>query len=131
MGPAQLARAELTFKRRGAGAVFFGRFVALLRILAGLLAGALRMPYSRFLAANTAGGVCWACATTFLVYGLGEAADRWLQDASWIALVVVVLAGVATTLFLRWRARRVLADHVAEPAVAGGATTPGPAGPAQ
>ncbi|MDT5241692.1 MAG: hypothetical protein QOD97_3890, partial [Mycobacterium sp.] len=33
------------FTRWGVWAVFFGRFIALLRIFAGPLAGALKMPY--------------------------------------------------------------------------------------
>ena len=63
-------------------AVFFGRFIALLRIFAGPLAGALRMQYRRFLAANVLGGICWAAGTTFAVYLLGIVAERWLQRFS-------------------------------------------------
>ena len=58
-GPGHIAVAERVFTRHGAWAVFFGRFIALLRILAGPLAGALRVPYRRFLAANAAGGIVW------------------------------------------------------------------------
>ncbi|TFV31688.1 DedA family protein [Streptomyces sp. T1317-0309] len=46
----------------GMWAVFFGRFIALLRIFAGPLAGVLRMPYWKFLTANLLGGVVWAGA---------------------------------------------------------------------
>ena len=56
------------FARWGVWAVFFGRFVALLRILAGPLAGALRVPYRKFLVANASGGIIWATGTTFVVY---------------------------------------------------------------
>src|SRR5690242_15305466 len=41
LGPPQLARAETIFQKWGVWAIFFGRFIALLRILAGPLAGAL------------------------------------------------------------------------------------------
>ena len=51
-GPGHVALAERVFTRYGVWAVFFGRFIALLRILAGPLAGSLRMPYFKFLAAN-------------------------------------------------------------------------------
>ena len=44
LGPPHLAHAERIFARWGVWAVFFGRFVALLRILAGPLAGALKVP---------------------------------------------------------------------------------------
>ena len=48
-GPGHVLLAEKLFTRWGARAVFFGRFIALLRIFAGPLAGALKMPYPRFL----------------------------------------------------------------------------------
>jgi membrane protein DedA with SNARE-associated domain len=57
--------AESVFTRWGVLAVFFGRFIALLRIFAGPLAGALKMRYPKFLAANVLGGICWATGTTF------------------------------------------------------------------
>jgi membrane protein DedA with SNARE-associated domain len=50
-GPPHVAAVERLFARWGVLAVFFGRFVALLRIFAGPLAGALRMPYRGFLPA--------------------------------------------------------------------------------
>ena len=87
--------AERLFDRWGARAVFFGRFIALLRIFAGPLAGALKMRYSRFLLANVSGALCWAGGTTALVYYAGMAAERWLtRGFSWIALVVAVVGGV-------------------------------------
>ena len=86
--------------------MFFGRFVALLRILAGPLAGALRVPYRRFLIANAAGGLVWAFGTTYLLFYLGQAAEHWLKDISWAGLVLAVLAGVVSTAWLRRRAKR-------------------------
>jgi membrane protein DedA with SNARE-associated domain len=119
LGSEQLARAELIFARWGVWAVFFGRFIALLRILAGPLAGALRVPYRKFLLANATGGIVWATSTTLLVYWLGRAAEHWLKDFSWAALVVAVAAGLVTTWLLRRRARRTLALPPRLPAVVG------------
>jgi membrane protein DedA with SNARE-associated domain len=110
LGPTHLVRAEQLFARWGVWAVFFGRFIALLRILAGPLAGALRVPYRKFLVANATGGLVWAFGTTYLLFYLGRAAERWLKDLSWAALAVAVLAGVASTLWLRHRARRAATD---------------------
>ena len=103
-GPAHLARAERMFERFGVWAVFFGRFVALLRILAGPLAGALRVPYRKFLVANAAGGIVWSFGTTFVIYFVGRVAEKWLKDFSYIALLVAVAGGIVTTLYLRHRA---------------------------
>jgi membrane protein DedA with SNARE-associated domain len=105
-GPAQMARADAIFARWGVWAVFFGRFVALLRILAGPLAGALHVPYRKFLLANATGGIVWASGTAFVIYVLGHAAQKYLSGFSWVALVVAILFGIGTTLYLRRRAAR-------------------------
>ena len=102
-GPGHVALAKQLFARWGVWAVFFGRFVALLRIFAGPLAGALKMKYPRFLAANATGALVWAGGTTAVVYYAGLAAERWLARFSWVALVVGVLVGVGMTLLLRER----------------------------
>ncbi len=131
LGPDQLARAERTFDRYGVWAIFFGRFIALLRVLAGPLAGALRVPYPRFLAANAAGGIVWAGGTSLAIYSIGQAAERWLASFSWVALVVAVLCGVGTTLFMRSRAKKSHAGSVATgAAVAAVASVSGGASPA-
>lgn len=111
LGPHHIDRAERIFARWGVWAVFFGRFVALLRILAGPLAGALRVPYRKFLIANAGGGIVWAFGTTYVLFFLGRVAERWLKDLSWMALVIAVLCGIATTLWLRSRARRATAEE--------------------
>ncbi|MFI7522061.1 DedA family protein [Micromonospora globbae] len=119
LGPEHLARAEQTFARHGVWAIFLGRFVALLRILAGPLAGALRVPYGRFLAANAAGGLVWAFATTYLLFHLGRVAEHWLSSFSWVGLALAVLAGLGSTWWLRRRARRAHGQADREEAVPG------------
>ncbi|MBP2704171.1 DedA family protein [Microbispora sp. RL4-1S] len=122
-GPAHIAKAEQFFGRWGMWAVFFGRFVALLRILAGPLAGALRMPYWRFLIANVLGGALWAGGTTTAIYYLGRAADKWLKNFSWAGLGVAVVFGLATTLWMKRKAAKAAeqeeAAESAEPVSAG------------
>jgi membrane protein DedA with SNARE-associated domain len=115
LGPEHLARAEHAFDRWGVWAIFFGRFIALLRIAAGPLAGALRVPYLRFLVANATGGIVWAGGTATVIYILGKAAERWLQRFSWVALVVAIAAGIASTLVMRARARRASRANDADP----------------
>jgi membrane protein DedA with SNARE-associated domain len=119
-GPPHLARAERLFQRYGVWAVFFGRFVALLRILAGPLSGALHVPYRKFLVANAAGGIVWSFGTTFVIYFVGRVAEKWLKDFSYIALIVAVVGGIASTLFLRHRAA--VAHRAEEAAMAKGAS---------
>jgi membrane protein DedA with SNARE-associated domain len=130
-GPEHLARAERMFARWGVWAVFFGRFVALLRILAGPLSGALHVPYRKFLVANAAGGIVWAFGTTYLLFYVGRAAEHWLKDLSWAALGVAVLCGVVSTLWLRRRARSAPAEPAGQPtgALVRPVDTPGAAAP--
>jgi membrane protein DedA with SNARE-associated domain len=109
-GPGHVALAKHLFARWGMWAVFFGRFIALLRILAGPLAGALRMRYVHFLAANASGALCWAGGTTAVVYYLGLAAEKWLSRFSWVALVVAIIAGIGLTLLLKERTRNLIAQ---------------------
>jgi membrane protein DedA with SNARE-associated domain len=113
-GTGHVALAKRLFARWGVWAVFFGRFIALLRIFAGPLAGALKMRYPHFLAANASGGLLWAGGTTAVVYYAGLAAERWLSRFSWIALVVAVLIGIGMTLLLRERTSRLIAELEAD-----------------
>ncbi|BBY08198.1 DedA family protein [Mycobacterium noviomagense] len=122
-GPGHVAFAERLFDRWGARAVFFGRFIALLRIFAGPLAGALKMRYRRFLVANVSGAICWAGGTTALIYFAGVAAERWLTRFSWIALVVAVVAGAIAAALLRERTSRAIAELEAEHAAKSGSAT--------
>lgn len=112
-GPKYVAFAERVFTKYGMWAVFFGRFIALLRIFAGPLAGSLKMPYPKFLAANIAGGAIWATGTTYVIYYLGVAAEKWLSRFSWIGLLAAIVVGVAASLWLKRKTGR-LVDANAE-----------------
>ena len=87
-------------------AVFFGRFIALLRIFAGPLAGVLQMPYWRFLIANVLGGILWAGGTTAVIYYVGVVAESWLKRFSWLGLVLAVLIGLTSMLVIKRKAKK-------------------------
>ncbi|MFJ8822338.1 DedA family protein [Streptomyces sp. NPDC102467] len=114
-GPAHIATAERSFEKWGMWAVFIGRFIALLRIFAGPLAGVLHMPYWKFLIANFLGGVVWAGGTTAVIYYLGIVAEDWLKRFSYVGLGLAVLFGLASMLFMKRRAAKVAAETAAEP----------------
>ncbi|SCK58800.1 DedA family protein [Streptomyces sp. WMMB 322] len=124
-GPHHVASAERAFERWGVWAVFFGRFVALLRIFAGPLAGVLRMPYWKFLAANVLGGIVWAGGTTAVVYYVGIVAEAWLKRFSWMGLVIAVMFGIGSMIVMRRRARRADAEHATAAVAAGEAQDAG------
>lgn len=115
-----VATAERSFEKWGMWAVFFGRFIALLRIFAGPLAGVLHMPYWKFLTANLLGGICWAGGTTAVVYYVGIVAEDWLKRLSYVGLAAAVLVGVASMLIVRRKAKKVqVTEREAEPVSAG------------
>lgn len=99
------------FRRHGGKIVFFGRFVALLRVLAALLAGANHMPWPRFLVMNAAGGLVWAATFATAAYVFGDRVSR-LEGPIAIALLAVVAAGVAVALFTAHRYERRVMDRI-------------------
>jgi membrane protein DedA with SNARE-associated domain len=114
-GPRHVVLAERVFTAHGAWAVFSGRFIAVLRIFAGPLAGALKMPYGRFLAANAAGGIAWAAGITYLIWFLGVAAEGWLSRLSWLGLIAAAAAGLVISLLVRKKVRRLARHSEAQP----------------
>ena len=71
-----LERGEEFFARRGAAAVFFGRWLPGMRVVTSWLAGADRMRWRRFLLWNALGGIAWASTVGSLAYLLGQKAHR-------------------------------------------------------
>ena len=67
---------QFLFLRHGGKVVFFGRFIPILRILAGILAGMNRMPWRRFLLANAAGALLWSVVLGTSAYAFGRALLR-------------------------------------------------------
>lgn len=82
------------FQRHGGKAVFFGRFVAVLRVFAAFLAGANRMPWRRFVLFNAAGGLVWAILMGLLGYALGASVQGPLGIATFALAALVVVGGV-------------------------------------
>jgi membrane protein DedA with SNARE-associated domain len=113
-----VAMAERSFQKWGMWAVFFGRFIALLRIFAGPLAGVLHMPYWKFLVANVLGGICWAGGTTAVIYYVGIVAESWLKNFSYLGLVAALLIGVVSMLVVKNRAKKSMAEAEAEQSAA-------------
>ena len=112
---ANIGLAESSFQKWGMWAVFFGRFIALLRIFAGPLAGVLHMPYWKFLIANVLGGILWAGGTTAVIYSVGVVAEAWLKRFSWLGLVLAVLIGIASMLVVKNRAKKAAAQRAETP----------------
>ncbi len=89
------------FVKYGNGVVFFGRFVAILRMFAALLAGANGIPAARFFMFNIAGGVCWASLFGFGAYALGSEIYKISGVLSAISFGIFVAAGYAFSMLIR------------------------------
>lgn len=95
----KFARTEEFLHRRGAAAVFLGRFVALFRALMPAIAGASKMHYPVFLRWNALGGIVWGTSFVLLGHAAGKSWEAVAHRASTGLLiavgVIVVLAVVA------------------------------------
>jgi len=87
--PEQLERLREQFLRHANASVLMGRFVAVLRVVAGPMAGAVGMPYRRFLLCNSVGAVLWAATMVSLAW-LG---GRWIPFSQMVGGVVNVGLG--------------------------------------
>jgi undecaprenyl-diphosphatase len=100
---AKLERVRGFFVRHGPKTVFFGRFIALLRTWAALLAGTAEMPYGIFTLYNVMGGIAWASVFGTLGYIFGRSLpllERYIGQAS---LAAVLLVALIIALVIGWR----------------------------
>jgi membrane protein DedA with SNARE-associated domain len=97
----RLKLGQYLFRRHGGKIVFFGRFVAILRTLAAVLAGANRMSWPRFLLMNALGGICWAALFGGGAYLFGEQINRVAGPVRLLLLVAAIGAAAAGIVFFR------------------------------
>jgi membrane protein DedA with SNARE-associated domain len=83
---------EYLFLRYGGKIIFIGRFVPLLRSLAGILAGANRMPWRQFMLANIVGALAWASFFGFAAYLFGHQVHKF---AGPVVIVIGIAAAIA------------------------------------
>jgi undecaprenyl-diphosphatase len=119
-------RALAYVKDKGGRAVFFGRFVGVLRALVPAVAGSAGMPYRTFAIFNVAGGIIWAGGFVLLGVAAGGSyalVEKWAGRAS-LVLLLIVLVAIGLVAIARWlrehldllRAKR--DDLLARPGVA-------------
>jgi membrane protein DedA with SNARE-associated domain len=101
-----LMRGEKLFERYGAAAVLFARFVFGLRVIAGPLAGILRMPWSSFALFNFVGASLWVTAISLVGFFFGSRWSRLVRLSNRFDLVLAVVF-VFVVLAIWWRNRQV------------------------
>jgi membrane protein DedA with SNARE-associated domain len=114
---ARLKLGQYLFLRHGGKIVFFGRFVAVLRACAALLAGANRMRWRRFLVFNAGGGVIWATLYGLGGYVFGRSVHRFAGPLGIAVAAIVVIAAIALWIVFRRHEKRL--EAAAERALPG------------
>jgi len=102
--PATISRGEDLFLRYGAATVFVARFITGMRVIAGPLAGVLRMDWRKFVIFNFLGAALWVTVISSAGFLFGKHWDdlvEILRDAN-----VAVVAGVCILLAILWWRRR-------------------------
>jgi membrane protein DedA with SNARE-associated domain len=122
LGPPRIKVGQYLFLKHGGKVVFFGRFFAVLRVLAALLAGIDRMAWRRFLVANMAGAILWATLYGGGAYLLGDQIRR-LEGPAGLVLLAGGAVGFAIGIVVM-RRHHVRLEEIAERAL------PGPLPPA-
>jgi membrane protein DedA with SNARE-associated domain len=92
---------QYLFLRHGQKVVFFGRFIPILRVLAGLLAGMNRMRWRQFLIANAAGAVLWVIVIGMGAYAFGRTLLRMTGPVAVCLFLVGAAALIGAGLFVR------------------------------
>jgi len=100
-----LLRGENLFASYGAVTIFFARFVFGMRIVAGPMAGVLRMPWRKFLIFNFLGAGVWVTVISSAGYLFGRHWGRLERDIKRFDIAIAILALLAAA-WLWWRGRR-------------------------
>ena len=98
-------RGEELFARYGAVTVFLARFVFGMRVIAGPMAGVLRMPWRKFTVFNFLGAVLWVTVISGVGYLFGQHWERLAGEVKRIDIAAAILLALVAVL-LWWRSRR-------------------------
>ena len=97
--------AEELLHRYGPIAIFFARFIAGARIVAGPLAGVLRMHWKTFALFNFLGAVTWVTVIASIGYLFGSQLDRLLATVKHVELAFLILLLIGLAVYL-WRRKK-------------------------
>jgi membrane protein DedA with SNARE-associated domain len=104
-------RGERLFARYGCVTIFFARFIFGLRVLAGPLAGVLKMPWREFALFNVLGAALWVTVISTLGYLFGRHWGALLRFMSRFNVAVFILAVVLVAAWYWWRRWRADAEN--------------------
>lgn len=87
-----LQRAHDFYEKYGGRAVILARFIPIVRTFCPPVAGAAKMPYSRYVMFDIVGGVGWVSATILGGFFLGRTIPNISERIHYVILVVIVLS---------------------------------------
>ena len=100
-----LERGERLFAKYGSHTIFFARFIVGMRIIAGPMAGVLRMPWRSFALFNFLGAAVWVTTISLIGYFFGSEWEDLLRIMKRVNVGIFIAAAVVIA-FLYWRYRR-------------------------
>lgn len=97
-------KAERLFARYGAALIFVARFIFGVRVIAGPLAGALRMHWRKFAIFNVMGAALWVTVIAGVGYLFGRHWERLVHHLKQFD-IAIALAAVTVIFWIWWRQR--------------------------
>jgi membrane protein DedA with SNARE-associated domain len=101
---------QYLFLRHGGKIILIAQFLPVLRSIAGILAGANRMPWPRFMLTNIIGVFLWATLFGLAAYSLGRQVERltgWMALVFGLGILIVIVVAAA---FLRRHEAQLMAE---------------------
>ena len=101
---------QYLFLRHGGKIILIAQFLPVLRSIAGILAGANRMPWLRFMLASIISAFLWATLFGLAAYSLGRQIERlsgWMALVFGLGILIVIVVAAA---FLRRHEAQLMAE---------------------
>jgi len=99
-------KAHSFFERNGSKTILLGRFIALLRTWAAVVAGAACMSFTKFVTYNTIGSIVWAIVFGWLGYYFGHDLPLLEMYISRAGFGVLIVGAAAAPLFIFYIRRK-------------------------
>lgn len=107
---ARIKLGQYLFLRHGGKIVIVAQFVPVLRTIAGIMAGANRMPGPQFLLANIFGASVWAIFFGTAAYTLGRQVERLAGWGVVVLVIATVIVVVVAAHFVRGHEAQLAAE---------------------
>lgn len=96
------------YEKHGGKAIVIARFTPFIRTFVPIVAGAVEMPYRRFLFFNVVGGALWAIGLTMLGFFLGSLSNEveWISKYFDVFIILIIFISLLPTMIHLWKEYR-------------------------